>query len=119
MGYVTNGVHFPTWVATGWLQDVYEKYLDKDLLSDQSNEERWKGIYDCPDEVLWKARLLMKKNLFYYIERQFRTTWLKSQNDPSRITKLAERLNPNALVIGFCRRLPTSVLTCCLPTSIV
>ena len=107
VGYVTNGVHFPTWVATGWLQDVYEKYLDKDLLSDQSNEERWKGIYDCPDEVLWKARLLMKKNLFYYIERQFRTTWLKSQNDPSRITKLAERLNPNALVIGFCRRFAT------------
>ena len=107
VGYVTNGVHFPTWVATGWLTNIYEKYLDKDLLADQSNEERWKGIYDCPDEELWKSRLVMKKNLFYYIEKQFRSTWLKSQNDPSRITKLAERLNPNALVIGFCRRFAT------------
>ena len=107
VGYVTNGVHFPTWVATGWLTNIYEKYLDKDLLDDQSNEERWKGIYDCPDEELWKSRLVMKKNLFYYIEKQFRSTWLKSQNDPSRITKLAERLNPNALVIGFCRRFAT------------
>ena len=107
VGYVTNGVHFPTWVATGWLKNIYEKYLDPELLSDQSNEERWKGIYDCPDEVLWKERLVMKKNLFLYIEKQFRATWLKSQNDPSRITKLAERFNPNALVIGFCRRFAT------------
>ena len=107
VGYVTNGVHFPTWVATGWLTNIYEKYLDKDLLADQSNEERWKGIYDCPDEELWKSRLVMKKNLFYYIEKQFRSTWLKSQNDPSRITKLDEHLNPNALVIGFCRRFAT------------
>ena len=107
VGYVTNGVHFPTWVATGWMKNIYEKYLDPELLSDQSNEERWKGIYDCPDEVLWKERLVMKKNLFLYIEKQFRATWLKSQNDPSRITKLAERFNPNALVVGFCRRFAT------------
>ena len=32
---------------------------------------------------------------------------LKNQNDPSRITKMAERFNPNALVIGFCRRFAT------------
>jgi len=107
VGYVTNGVHFPTWVATGWLKNIYEKYLDPELLSDQSNEERWKGIYDCPDEVLWKERLVMKNNLFFYIEKQFRATWLKNQNDPSRITKMAERFNPNALVIGFCRRFAT------------
>ena len=107
VGYVTNGVHFPTWVATGWLKNIYEKYLDPELLSDQSNEERWKGIYDCPDEVLWKERMVMKKKLFFYIEKQFRATWLKNQNDPSRITKMAERFNPNALVIGFCRRFAT------------
>ena len=107
VGYVTNGVHFPTWVATGWLTDIYEKYLDKGLMADQSNEEMWKGIYDCPDEELWKARMVMKQNLLYYIRKQFNATWLKNQNDPSRITKLAERFNPNALIIGFCRRFAT------------
>ena len=107
VGYVTNGVHLPTWVATGWLTDIYEKYLDEALMSDQSNEERWKGIYDCPDEELWKTRLIMKKNLVFYIEKQFRATWLKNQNDPQRITKMSERFNPNALIIGFCRRFAT------------
>ncbi len=107
VGYVTNGVHLPTWVATGWLTNIYEKYLDSALMSDQSNEERWKGIYDCPDEELWKTRLIMKKNLVFYIEKQFRATWLKNQNDPQRITKMSERFNPNALIIGFCRRFAT------------
>ena len=107
VGYVTNGVHFPTWVATGWLKNIYEKHLDPAFMTDQSNEERWKGIYDCPDEELWKARLAMKRNLIFYIEKQFKATWLKNQNDPSRITKMAERFNPNALIIGFCRRFAT------------
>jgi len=107
VGYVTNGVHLPTWVATGWLTNIYEKYLDPAFMTDQSNEERWKGIYDCPDDELWKMRLLMKKNLTFYLEKQFSATWLKRQNDPSRITKLAQHFNPNALIIGFCRRFAT------------
>ena len=107
VGYVTNGVHFPTWVATGWLENIYNKYLDPAFMTDQSNEEKWKGIYDCPDEELWKVRKVMKQNLVFYIEKQLNATWLKRQNDPSRITKLAERFNPNALIIGFCRRFAT------------
>ena len=107
VGYVTNGVHFPTWVATGWLENIYKKYLDPAYITDQSNEEKWKGIYDCPDEELWKTRLVMKQNLLFYIRKQLNATWMKRQNDPRRITKLAERFNPNALVIGFCRRFAT------------
>ena len=107
VGYVTNGVHFPTWVATGWLENIYNKYLDPAYMTDQSNEEKWKGIYDCPDEELWKTRMVMKRNLVFYIEKQLNSTWLKRQNDPRRITKLAERFNPNALIIGFCRRFAT------------
>ena len=107
VGYVTNGVHFPTWVATGWLENIYKKYLDPAYITDQSNEEKWKGIYNCPDEELWNTRMVMKRNLVFYIEKQLKATWLKSQNDPRRITKLAERFNPNALIIGFCRRFAT------------
>ena len=107
VGYVTNGVHLPTWVAAGWLQKIYDKYLDPTFMTDQSNEKKWKGIYDCPDEELWETRLVMKKNLLFYIRKQFNATWLKNQNDPRRITKLAERFNPNALIIGFCRRFAT------------
>ena len=106
VGYVTNGVHFPTWAATEW-RKIYDKYFDKKFLSDQSNESIWHGIYNCPDEEIWATRMALKKNLFDYVEIQFRNTWLKNQGDPSRLTKMAERFNPDSLVIGFCRRFAT------------
>ena len=107
VGYVTNGVHFPTWVATGWLTKIYQKYLDPKFVSDQSNAKLWEGIYDCPDEELWATRLEMKQNLIFYIKNQFRDSWLKNQGDPSRVVSLLESMNSKCLMIGFCRRFAT------------
>ena len=106
VGYVTNGVHFPTWAAAEWLK-VYKKYFDPKFLSDQSNEDIWHGIYNCPDEEIWETRKALKQKLFDYLAVQFQETWLKNQGDPDRVVKLVERFNPNALVIGFCRRFAT------------
>jgi starch phosphorylase len=106
VGYVTNGVHFPTWCAAEW-RELYAKYFDKNFMFDQSNEEIWHGIYNCPDEEIWATRQVLKDKLFDYIKIQFRETWLKNQGDPARVVKLVERFNPNALVIGFCRRFAT------------
>ena len=106
VGYVTNGVHFPTWCATEWRQ-IYAKYFDEKHLSDQSNEEIWHGIYNCPDEEIWATRQTLKKKLFEYVAEQYQETWLKNQGDPARVVKLLERFKPNSLVIGFCRRFAT------------
>ena len=106
VGYVTNGVHFPTWAATEWLK-LYAKYFDKNFMFDQSNEEIWHSIYNVPDEEIWATRQALKDKLFDYIAVQFQETWLKNQGDPARVVKLVERFNPNALVIGFCRRFAT------------
>ena len=106
VGYVTNGVHFPTWCATEW-RHVYAKYFDEKHMSDQSNEEIWHGIYNCPDEEVWATRMALKQKLFDYIKEQFRESWLRNQGDPSRVVRLLEAMNPNALVIGFCRRFAT------------
>ena len=106
VGYVTNGVHFPTWCATEW-RKLYAKYFDERHLSDQSNEEIWHGIYKCPDEEIWAVHEALKKNLFNYIAIQLRETWLKNQGNPNRIVKMLDRFTPNALVIGFCRRFAT------------
>ena len=76
-------------------------------MADQSNEEIWHGIYKCPDEEIWRVRQIMKMKLFKYVGEQYTETWLKNQGDPQRVVKLVENFNPNALVIGFCRRFAT------------
>lgn len=106
VSYVTNGVHFPTWSATEWKR-LYAEHFDKNFLYDQSNEKIWEAIYDVADEEIWETRQTLKNKLIDYIRRQFRETWLKNQGDPSRIVALLERINPNALFIGFGRRFAT------------
>ena len=106
VGYVTNGVHFPTWTATEW-RKVYAKYFDKNYIYDQSNESLWHAIYNVPDAEIWETRMALKKKLVDYIREKFAATWLKNQGDPSRVVALLESITPNALYIGFCRRFAT------------
>ena len=106
VGYVTNGVHFPTWTATEW-RKLYAKYFDKNYIYDQSNESLWHNIYNVPDAEIWETRMALKKKLVDYIREKFAATWLKNQGDPSRVVTLLESITPNALYIGFCRRFAT------------
>lgn len=106
VGYVTNGVHLPTWTATEW-RKVYDKFFDPKFMGDQSNESIWHAIYDVADEEIWKTRLTLKKKLVDYIREKFTQSWLRNQGDPARVMSLLERINPNALMIGFCRRFAT------------
>ena len=106
VGYVTNGVHFPSWCATEWRQ-LYAKYFDKKHIEDQSNEKIWHAIYNVPNSEIWETRMALKNKLTDYIRTKFRENWLKNQGDPSRVLSLLDKINPNALMIGFCRRFAT------------
>ncbi|MBQ6189696.1 MAG: alpha-glucan family phosphorylase [Bacteroidaceae bacterium] len=106
VGYVTNGVHFPTWCANEW-RKLYRKHFDANHLADQSNERIWEAIYNVSDEEIWDTRMQLKNKLTDYIREQFRDSWLKNQGDPSRVVSLMEKINPNALLIGFGRRFAT------------
>ena len=106
VGYVTNGVHFPTWTATEW-RKVYDKYFDANFMNDQSNESIWHGIYNVADEEIWKTRMELKKKLIKFIRDKFTQQWLRNQGDPAKVVSILERINPNALMIGFCRRFAT------------
>lgn len=106
VNYVTNGVHFPTWCATEW-NKLYAKHFDSKFLKDQSNENIWEAIYGVDNEEIWTTRMALKNKLVDYIRKQFSETWLNNQGDPSRIVSLMEKINPNALLIGFARRFAT------------
>ena len=106
VGYVTNGVHFPTWSASEW-KTLYGKYLPKEYYRDQSNAKLWESIYNVPDAEIWSTRQLMKQKLVDYIKQSFEEDWIKNQGDPSRIVSILEQISPDALTIGFARRFAT------------
>ena len=106
VGYVTNGVHMPTWAASEW-KSVYFKSFPKGWYTDQSNPDMWKAYNDLPDKKIWETRLSLKTKLIDYIKEQFRDNWMQSQGDPARIVRALNEMNPNNLIIGFGRRFAT------------
>jgi starch phosphorylase len=106
VGYVTNGVHLPTWAATEWKKFFKEKF-DKDFLAHQSEKSYWEEIQNVSDEEIWEIRKTLKNKLVSYIKNQYKQNWLKTQGDPAKVVSILDKINPNALIIGFGRRFAT------------
>lgn len=104
--YVTNGVHMPTWAAPEW-KAFYAKHLGEIVFEEQSNPEAWKGIFDVPDEEIWNMRMTLKHKFIDFVKRDFKEKWLKNQGDPGAVVSILEKINPDALIIGFARRFAT------------
>ena len=106
VGYVTNGVHMPTWASTEWKRFFHQRFGEK-FFEDQSNKKLWEAIQNVNDDDIWELRKTLKNKLIEYIKGQYKQSWLKNQGDPSRVISLMDKINPNALLIGFGRRFAT------------
>ena len=106
VGYVTNGVHMPTWAASEW-KEYYAKVFGANYLDKQEDMQTWAPIQNVPDEEIWDLRMRLKNKFINFVRRDFRATWLKNQGDPTRIMSIVDKINPDALLIGFARRFAT------------
>lgn len=106
VGYVTNGVHMPTWAASEW-KEFYGEKLGNEVFENQANTENWKGILKCSDQEIWNMRMTMKNKFINFVKKDFKAKWLANQGDPSSVMKIVDKINPNALIIGFARRFAT------------
>ena len=106
VSYVTNGVHMPTWAASEW-KAYYKKVLGENYIDEQAKEETWAPMLSVSDEDIWNLRVQMKNKFINFVRKDFKEKWLKNQGDPSRVVQITEKINPNALIIGFARRFAT------------
>ena len=106
VGWVTNGVHMPTWASTEWKRFFYE-HFDTKFFTDQSNKKYWEAIQNISDDEIWDIRKALKNKLVDYIKVKYKQNWLKNQGDPSKVVSVLEKINPNALLVGFGRRFAT------------
>ncbi len=97
IGYVTNGIHFPTWAARDW----------QDLLKGKDGIPDFSKIYQVPSEDVWAIRKASKKQLIAYIRRVMDTVRVSRNENPKAIAKIKDTISENALTIGFARRFAT------------
>lgn len=101
---VTNGVHAPTWVAP-LLRAVFTHWIGQDWDAALLEPELWaRGIANIPDEELWQTHSLLKERLVAFVrQRSYRAR--KQRAERAEYIEAARTMfDPQALTIGFARR---------------
>lgn len=106
IGYVTNSIHFPTWVAREWLE-LYQSALGKNILGEQTNRKLWAKIHAVPGTKLMEIRRLLKKRLLDWVRHSLQEDLTRRGENPRSTFEIINTLRDDALVIGFARRFAT------------
>lgn len=106
IGHVTNGVHYATWTDEVW-KETYRGLFGEGFESDQYNTERWKKIYDLPNEKVWENRKVVKRKLVAGIKNRIENGASYYQTNPKLLIRLSKHLTEDSLIIGFARRFAT------------
>ncbi len=96
LGYVTNGVHLPTW-TNAEVRDFAKKYLG-DWATERATPAFWKRVERVPEGALWGLRNVLRRRLIRYAEDRLDAQTLKMPES---------RLGEDVLTIGFARRFAT------------
>jgi phosphorylase/glycogen(starch) synthase len=105
IGYVTNGVHHPTWTAPEW-RAVY-KELTGSINFDQTNRALWENLYSLDDKKIYEVKTGLKKSLFTNIRKRIQSDMMEKHVSPRTLLNISNHLNEKALTIGFARRFAT------------
>jgi glycogen phosphorylase len=105
VGYITNGVHMPTWDS---------KEADE-IWTEACGKDRWLGttktlerdIRHVSDADLWHFRIAASKALVEYARRRLTRQLSASGATPQAINEAKNIFDPNALTLGFARRFAT------------
>lgn len=106
IGYVTNGVHFPTWAATK-LKDLYYNTFGESFRNGDYSKENWEKIYNVEDRTLWDVRLYLKERLIKQVRRRVADPVQFRFDSPRQMVQIQETLKTDVLTIGFARRFAT------------
>lgn len=105
IGYVTNGVHHPTWTAPEW-REVY-KELTGDMNFDQTDRSLWEKLYNLDDSRIYSIKTGLKRSLFANIRKRLQSELIDKHVSPRRLISISTHLNEKTLTIGFARRFAT------------
>jgi len=105
VGYVTNGVHMPSW-------DSEEA---DDLWTEACGKDRWLGttetleqdIRRVSDARLWQFRTATSKSLVEYARQRLSQQLISSCASSEEVEGAKHLFDPNALTLGFARRFAT------------
>jgi starch phosphorylase len=109
MGFVTNGVHVPTFLHQTW-NDFFDHELGRDWRERLRDTEFWSALERVPDERYWPTAQSVKSRMLASVRDRLQREYARKGMSPAQlrhVTRLLDPLRPNVLTIGFARRFAT------------
>jgi starch phosphorylase len=106
IGYVTNGVHVPTWIGRT-MHDLFDQHLGTDWPDRVLDAEMWEAVRQIPDEELWGARNAQRAEMVDFLRRRSTQDRLLRGDAPEYVEAAAHAFQEDVLTIGFARRVAT------------
>lgn len=103
IGHVTNGVHLPSWMAPP-VRRLLDAHLGEDWVRRADDPDTWQPVLDIPDAELWAARREARADLIGFVHGRVATDRLARGEDLAYARRAAQALDPDALTLGFARR---------------
>ncbi len=109
VGYVTNGVHVPTFLAQTW-SGFFDSHMGSDWRERLSDGDYWRALEAVPDKLFWDVAQGTKSRMLAGVRERLRREYARkglSQAQLGHVTRLLNPDNPNVLTLGFARRFAT------------
>ncbi len=103
IGYVTNGVHFRSWVSFE-MNQLYDRYLGPKWREEPAERRLWQKAESIPSLELWRTHERRRERLVAYARRRLREQLVRRNAPKTAVDAADEVLSPDALTIGFARR---------------
>ncbi len=69
VGYITNGVHVPTFLAPEW-SEVLDRFLGVGWMHRLGYPGIWEKIRDIPDHIFWSVRQDLKARMLHMVRHR-------------------------------------------------
>ncbi len=106
VGYVTNGVHVPTWIGAP-IRELLDRHLGEGWMARAAEPDTWAAVDQISDDELWAARERQRTDLVEQVRARSATERLLRGDAHDYVDAAATAFDPRTLTIGFARRVAT------------
>src|SRR5213082_1256747 len=109
VGFVTNGVHVPTFLHQTWM-DFFDRELGREWRERLRDPEFWSALERVPDERYWVTAQEVKARMLASVRERLQREYERKGLSPAQlrhVTRLLDPQRPGVLTLGFARRFAT------------
>ncbi|MGO9958718.1 MAG: alpha-glucan family phosphorylase [Solirubrobacteraceae bacterium] len=106
IGYVTNGVHVPTWIGNP-MRELLDRHLPEGWIANAADPEVWAPVADIPAAELWETRSRLRAEMIEFVSARSIKDRLVRGDLREYVGAAARAFGPDVLTIGFARRVAT------------